>query len=334
VFYRGISNLEPSVLPNFGAGSVLHFGKSIYKFTTFKDQGNDPTVNGTWKFGSGTDVADPQPVSASNLGQVATGSLSTDKFQPSLPDDYVADIIDANDKKLEDIAKKIDHTTYGDLHKGDPLPSSGGWVHYPPGHGAYEVTGNMTINGVMYFDGDLQIDAGATLNLSQPLFVDGDLIVNGVLNSTAAIYVKGSTTITNVPPDVPGQDPSRLELYCLHDIELTLLATNADGIATAPTTFHAFLASNTNIFLEGMESFYHIIGGVAGQNIVLNATVGAKQTYTTFNGHLLMQSLDKSDQSRRLWITYDSSYVTNPLTGTPTLGDLKLQAMPQPTLVH
>ncbi|SFU89369.1 type IV pilus modification PilV family protein [Alicyclobacillus macrosporangiidus] len=333
-FYREPSGYEPKVPPVFGAGSVLRYAGSVYTFTRFKDQGSDPTINETWLYGSTKDVVDKQALSANQLGQVAIGSVQTGPYQATLPDDYVSQIIESNDQKLLNLAKQIGNINYGYLHKGDPLPSSGGWVHYPPGQGPYEVRGNVVINGVMYFDGDLQIDSGATLNLTQPLFVNGDLTVNGVLNSTATIYVSGNTTITNVPPDVKGKEPSRLELYSLGNIELTLVASKSGDIATAPTTFHAFLATDKNMFLEGMESFYHIIGGVAAREIMLNATVGAKHTYSAYQQHNVMTSQNKNDTSRRLWITYDSSYVTNPLTGTPTLGDLKLQAMPQPTLIH
>lgn len=324
-FYSLPSGYEPNALPLIGGNAGIAAGNGIYSFTQFTDQ-STPTAPSD-AYGDGGRVKDKSIIAPSQLNQYVNGTMIATTTVPNLASDYVSNIVSNADATIQADASKINKEGYGQFKKDDGgFPPEGGDFKYPPGQNPYHLISSDDVSGPIYFDGNLVIDSGATLTLSQPLFVTGSLTINGVLNSSATVYVKGKTTITNVPPDTSNTQPSRLELFCDDDIVLTLLSEGDVGPAKAVTTFHAFLASNSNVYLEGMDSFYKIIGGVCGKNLILNATLGANQAQWI----PYIKTANASDNTRRLWVAYDNSYVANPLTGTPTVDDLKVQALPLP----
>jgi type II secretory pathway pseudopilin PulG len=324
--------LEPVVLPNFGDNSGIAASNGIYSFSRFTDQQPIPFLKdiipwaGTQQFGNANAVADksPGPIPSTEMGSYVTGTYTASTPIPQLPTDYIKQVVDHARVSIDDQAKNVGNTPYGQWKKDGKLL---GWVHLENGKVDCTVT-TQNVPGALYIDGNMTIPQGQTLTLNGPLYVAGNLDVEGVLNTSAAVYVEGTATIGNMAPDKVGVQPNRLELFCKSDIQLAF-KTYLGRTASNPTTIHAFLASNTNVYIEGMDSFYKIIGGVSGQNVILNATVGIHQ----MSWYLLLQALDPADKARRLTIQHDDSYIQNPLPGMPTMGTLNVQALPLPLVI-
>ncbi len=338
-FNREPPGAELDVLPAFGVGSTIASQMGLYSFSSFSDQNGNG--NGTYQFGNASSVKDGKVISTqladqNSLNHFVTGSPIITAPNIVLPSDYVSGIITGNQSTtdpnsiLSEAKANGQYGTSQNPWSNASIPQSGGYLELGgPGQTLELSRATFNVGGATYINGDLTIDSNAILNLTQPMFVAGNLTVNGILNSSAAIFVHGSTTITNVPVDVQGKDPSRLELYSLGNIELTLLNNGSNGAATKATTFNAFFASDQSIYLEGMDSYYHINGGISGRNLILNSTVGSVQRLT--GNHL--KTDDRTNTDPRLVITYDPSYVIRPLVGTPTVHNLTLQPLPQPIYV-
>nr|NNM90281.1 hypothetical protein [Bacilli bacterium] len=183
----------------------------------------------------------------------------------------------------------------------------------------------------LYVQGDLVVPSYIDQNDSvtnivndgQPIYITGNFLMRGDMEPDASgnqgtIYVDGESTLANIPAG----NISRLEVLSLGNITAFTLSTI---MGSSPFTLHAYLVSNSNIFISGMIANLVIDGGLSAQNIILSSTLGNQ--FSSKGG--LIQWTDGNYQ--RLSIIYNNSYITHPLTGSSIIANLQVQPLQQPT---
>ncbi|MCL6516150.1 type II secretion system protein [Alicyclobacillus sp.] len=330
---------EPAALPQWDAGTIWS-APAIYAVTRFASQltPQSPTLFRT----DGTGWYNPQAVSAGGLASFVTGSHLAAQSTVTSPAGAVGQVIQTYASAIQSAAQAVNKKGYT-VQQGDPLPPGGGVVTYKPPKGlggAYAVSGSTTVNGPLYFQGDLTIPPGAVLHLTGPLYVTGNLTVQGVLDTTAAIYVQGWTTVDPPAAGVGATADHPWVLYTGGDLTVSPAPGISGRTASRPVTLYAMLHAGGDVFLNGTTGDYRVLGSVSGQSVVLDGVVGQSQTASSG----VVQTTDASDLSRRLVVVFHPAALEHPPAWSPGYADaiggsanllagLAFQPMPQPVRV-
>lgn len=360
-----LSTEEPNGGPTITNGN-LYVGQKVYTWSTFTDvQTHKTSTAYTTQMGNVSAYAQPVQVTPNqaihgNFGFVAQAPAFTTS---------VGALVDQMNGVLLQKAKNVSQNSLSTLiqsslamlpaHAKGYFPSTWSLLSLLSG-GGYNVVGTTTIDDVTYVDDDLKVPEGSTLVVNEPLFVDGNLVVSGTLVANAAIYVTGNTfyepvdafqnngilawlnPTKGVPPRLLIVSKGSLFLS-LHPDPLadfvTQLAQGSVQAPAQPVVMHAYLMSGGTVYVDGTEGYYDILGGIAGQNIVLNGLAGVNQRieeaglddyytrlYRWVSGNL-------QDTTPRLTIQYDNSFATNPLPGSPMVLTVTVQPMSPPQRV-
>lgn len=320
------ANDVPLVPPSIRAGTIQSQAIStLNSFTMWNDQvvnrqpyPYDPTLD----YGDATAVYDASPIQASTLPNFLSGTQSAPPSGsvPLTPSFVTSIVARANNTVLQEAQQVNNQPGRGQQNW---LPPAGGYVTAQ--NGLVVPANQPVVTGPLYIDGDLTVPADATLNATQPLFIHGNLIVEGAINASTPVYVSGDALILNQSSAAAG---SRLALFAAGDIYCYALNPNGQFPATSAVTLNAYFASGRNVYVDGMYANLKLIGGVVGTTVILNSTVGQTlqvvKTNTTWGPMPVLQATDPTDTSRRIVVTSDPSYLSNPLPGLPTLSDLGL----------
>jgi type II secretory pathway pseudopilin PulG len=320
-------------LPTFN-GSVLYAGKGLYQFTGFNDQSSSSSYTAQFFNSSAAQYSE---VGLSDAGTVLRGTAritSTGGPRFSADATSIGDIVERKESQLQ--------------NENDVIRRNGD---------CSIAVGQTEWSKPTFVNGDLVVWPGATLIVDQPIFVNGDLIVQGTLVANATIYVHGGTYYEPYDlfqprsgslslMDPRGSAPPRLEIVSDGPIVLTLKNTGLSNLPSSPVTMHAFLASASTVLVDGTTGYFHIEGGIIGNPVWITGVSGRQQISVpagfappTYLGRPLwplwkLRNMDpSSDNSPRLVIDYDPSYLTNPVIGTPTLSNLTVQPLSPPQRV-
>jgi hypothetical protein len=292
--------------PGFSNSSTITTG-NIYKYSTYDDMSRESP---TYYFGQAAHVSDEQVVNSNQLNTIFSGVPLIASQAPSFDSSYVQTIVDSqfnNMNSIPNLTTKKPGQLNGDLSAG------------------------KTINTPLHVTGDVSIRSNQTLNVNGPVYIDGDLDVQGNLNVNGVIYVKGNVSIHNVPQQQNGDDPPRLQIWADGSVVVNVVVSASGGkqtqIPTQPIKWRAFLASAQPMLLGGIFGYYQLTGGVTAPTIILNASYGTNLSYDGTNVYNVNQ-----DMTPRLTITSDPTLVTQPMQGTPTMSDLHLDLVGNPVL--
>jgi len=162
---------------------------------------------------------------------------------------------------------------------------------------------NITIDGTMYVDGDLQIQ-GANLTSNAMMYVDGDVEIR-----FSSIQGK----------DLGNGDTGTLIIFATGNIFLANNSVHQDN----PTHIKGYFYSEKNMEIYGVGSNIHIDGGIAGNRVVLNAvrgrvTNGSRSNSTYVQGVGYVDNVtNQRVRNSRLTIKYDTELIENFLKLNP-----------------
>ncbi|MCL6600100.1 MAG: hypothetical protein K6T81_15385 [Alicyclobacillus macrosporangiidus] len=323
---------EPNVLPQWDASTTCS-ATHLYTFSRFHGQ-TSPTDT-TWFHTDGNDMADKQEVPTSSLSSLVTGSRVMTQAASSQPSDAVSKVLNTYQDAIRSQALTVAHKEFH-ISSGDPLPPNGGDVKYG-GNDSYEVRGDVTVNGPLYFEGNLSVPAGSVLHLNGPLYVTGHLTVAGTIDTSAAMYVGGWTVIEPGDNGVGATLARPWVLYCGDDLTLSPPPGMSGTAQAESVALYGSLNTAGTLFLNGSAGNYRVYGNVFGEHVVLDAVCGQSQTVAGGVAH----STDPGDLSRRLAVILHPVVIQHPPAWSPGYGDvtgadagsvvdLTVQPMPQP----
>ena len=328
--------LEPSATPSF-TNSTL-YTSATYAYQSYSDQPsyNHSLYGLSWTnhFGTAKDIVSPtlldnQAALSTYLGssvnlQPISSSIQSFLKNPSYTvGQYVSD----------------GYSTVAHLPNVNIVPNESGWGREWHKDVTYEGTTEI-VNPTIYSGNLTILDPNGLVTFDQPIYVTGNLLIEGPVNAKGAIFVQGDVFIENASQstnsNMANNTNYRMEVYADGPITVQTLQTSNRGTLNyapnQPLVLNAYLASASTMYLGGMSTYLQIHGGVMAQNVILNSTLGASQYISGYDNYL--HSADLQDKSPRLSLIYDASYADQPVVGTPTVQNLVVQPLSQPTLVQ
>ncbi|NRD80939.1 hypothetical protein HPT25_26810 [Bacillus sp. BRMEA1] len=239
-------------------------------------------------------------------------------------------------------------------------------------------SGNVTINGNLVITGNLIMNSGAKLTVNGSIRVSGSAQLSGTLtindsyNQGNYIYIAGSTSINsfnmngqmyvNNTVSIQNDLNTNGTIYSSGDASVQNLSNNAGTLVLlsdgniqlsnnnlyndTPKTINAFFYSNKTLEIYGVGSNLKIVGGIYGNQIILNAVKG-KSSQSYFSNSFSVPYLDyymygsphysyyyfQNNQNSidptlsRLSVIYKNGLILNPPKGIPTTQNLTIQEL-------
>ncbi len=339
-FLPELPGLEPIATPSFSNSTL--YTSAAYAYQFYYDQlHNDKShynrfidgLSWTNHFGTAQDIVSPMPLqSQSDISTYLGTSVNVQPISSSIQA-FLKDPSYTVSQYVSNGFSTVSHLpNVNIIHK----VSSRKWAHRKSV--TYEGTTEIT-NPTIYSGNLTIIDPNGMVTFDQPIYVAGNLLIEGPVNAKGAIFVKGDVFIENASQsannNMANNTNYRMEVYADGPITVQTLQSsdwgNRNYAPNQPLVLNAYLASASTMYLGGMSTYLQIHGGIMAQNVILNSTLGASQYISGYDNYL--HSANLQDKSPRLSLIYDASYVDQPVAGTPIVQNLVVQPLSQPTLV-
>lgn len=334
-FLPELPGIEPSATPKFSNSTLYTF--ATYAYQSYLDQSsyNHSLYGLPWtnQFGTASDIVLPTLLQSQNALSTYLGSSVNVKSISSSIQSFLK-----NPSYTVNQYVSNGYSTVSHLPNVNIIQNSGGSRWAQSKNVTYEGTTEITDPTV--YSGNLTIlDPNGLVTFDQPIYVAGNLLIEGPVNAKGAIFVKGDVFIENASQssnsNMENNTNYRMEVYADGPITIqTLQTSNLGNLSYAPNqplVLNAYLATASTMYLGGMSTYLQIHGGVMAQNVILNSTLGANQYVSGYDNYL--HSANLQDTSPRLSLIYDASYADQPVVGTPTVQNLVVQPLSQPSLM-
>jgi hypothetical protein len=316
-YYDSSGNIQK---PMFTINSSLS-ATNIYTYTKYTDNNQYTTYFGQASMVSNSGLQLIQPSQLSVPFGSNPPRLST--TIPNLSSDYVSKVV----QQGYSIVTKDVTSQY--VFDDTNINNAKSYYSTTLLHTVYPLSvKTQPFNSPVYVDGNLTIGSNETFSVNGPVYINGNLTVSGTLKVNGSIYVSGNTYLQNI---TKSSDPNqRLQIWSRGSVVVDVVNTSGNGgIATSPINLRMFLASGQPMYLEGMEGYFTLTGGLTAPTVILNASYGKNLTYLDYT-HTQLLNTNPSDLSPRLSIVYDGSLVADPMAGTPGMADLSLVQVAKP----